>query len=53
MIKTKHIEAAREMRLWLMTVVLPVGYLFCAYGGADKAKELYSMVKAKIEKGTK
>ena len=50
MIKQKHIDGARELRLWLTYVVLPAGMIY--YSSPDlqhKVKNLKNSAKRKIE----
>lgn len=50
MIKQKHVDAAREVRLWLTYVILPAAMI---YGSSpaiqDKVKEVRNSAKWKME----
>ena len=45
MIKQKHVDAAREVRLWFKEVIIPAGVIVALFKDGDKLKEKAGKIK--------
>lgn len=50
MIKQKHLDTSREIRLWVTQVIIPVGIGTYLFVNSQTGKKCIAKTKAKIEK---
>ena len=48
-IKQKHVDAAREVRLWFKEVIIPAGVVVALFKNPDALKNKANKVKDRVE----